>query len=283
MGKSLSSLVSWEVCGLSGESREFGWQVVWWSFSLISHVFFLIFVASTLTGISGLRTTNSREGSFSLPALREAQNLALTGLNLIARNEGSCNGKPAEESKRAFPLCQLAGAVHLLPLVQFFVGLHCQALQNLAAAKRGGPPGDSPTHSSRVSSGGEASPEDSPFNVEGFSVASLSILQHLVCHSEAVVHLLLSGTGVDSADRKGSQNMAHRCDPGDLTSAPSGLADDQSQHPLLRMLLLLLTFSSAATGHLQASVLSQCLNVLVKLAENASFDFLPRYNTARES
>jgi len=41
------------------------------------------------------------------------------------------------------------------------------------------------------------------------------------------------------------------------------------------MLLHLLTFSS--TGHLQASVLSQCLKILVKLAENASFDFLPRF------
>ncbi|XP_054992798.1 ATR-interacting protein isoform X1 [Sorex araneus] len=232
---------------------------------------------STLTGISGLRTAGSREGSFSLSALREAQNLALTGLNLVARNEGSGDGNPAEDGTRPFPLSQLPGAVHLLPLVQFFVGLHCQALQDLAAAKRSGAPGDSPAHSSRGSPGVEASPEDSPFNLEGFSVASLSILQHLVCHSGAVVHLLLSGVGVDSAARKGSQNMAQRHEHGDVTLAPGGLADDQDQHPLLRMLLHLLTFSSAATGHPQASVLSQCLKVLVKLAENASFDFLPRF------
>lgn len=45
----------------------------------------------------------------------------------------------------------------------------------------------------------------------------------------------------------------------------------------MKMLLHLLASSSAATGHLQASVLSQCLKVLVKLAENASFDFLPRF------
>lgn len=62
-----------------------------------------------------------------------------------------------------------------------------------------------------------------------------------------------------------------------MTSAPRGVADDQGQHPLLKMLLHLLAFSSAATGHLQASVLTQCLKVLVKLAENTSSDFLPRF------
>uniref|UniRef100_A0A8C0L819 ATR interacting protein n=1 Tax=Canis lupus dingo TaxID=286419 RepID=A0A8C0L819_CANLU len=232
---------------------------------------------STLTGISSLRTTGSRDGSFPLLALKEAQNLALTGLNLIARDESSFDGDPAEGGRRAFPLCQLPGAVHLLPLVQFFIGLHCQALQDLAAAKRNGAPGDSPTHSSCVSSGGEASLEDSPCNMEGFSVASLSVLQHLVCHSGAVVHLLLSDAGVDSAAREGNQSQVHRQDHRDVSSAPRGFANDQGQHPLLKMLLHLLSFSSSATGHLQASVLSQCLKILVKLAENASFDFLPRF------
>ncbi|XP_008572307.1 PREDICTED: ATR-interacting protein [Galeopterus variegatus] len=232
---------------------------------------------STLAGISGLRTTSSSDGSFSLSALREAQNLAFTGLNLVARNEGSCDGKPAEGGRRAFPLCQLPGAVHLLPLIQFFISLHCQALQDLAAAKRNGAPGDSPTHSSCMSSGVEASPEDLICNLEGFCVASLSILQHLVCHSGAVVCLLLSGAGSDSAAGEGNGSLVHRHSCVEMTPALKGVADDQGQHPLLKMLLHLLAFSSAATGRLQASVLSQCLKVLVKLAENASSDFLPRF------
>ncbi|XP_039084091.1 ATR-interacting protein isoform X1 [Hyaena hyaena] len=231
---------------------------------------------STLTGIPSLRTTGCRDGSFPHMALREAQNLALTGLNLVARDEGSCDGDPAEGGRRAFPLCQLPGAVHLLPLVQFFIGLHCQVLQDLAAVKRSGASADSPTSSSCVSSGGEASLEDSLCNLEGFSVASLSVLQHLVCHSGAVVRLILSDAGVDSATREGNQSLIHRQDHEDVSSAPRGLTNDQGQHPLLKMLLQLLTFSSAAAGHLQASVLSQCLKILVKLAENASFDFLPR-------
>lgn len=247
-------------------------------------VFSFVFVASTLTGISSLRTTGPRDGSCPLSALREAQHMALTGLNLVARNEeGSSDRDPAEGGRRAFPLRRLPGAVHLLPLVQFFIGLHCQALQDLAAAKRSGAPADSPTHPSRVSPRVEASPEDPLCNLEGFSVAALSVLQHLVCHSGAVVCLLLSGAGAESASGERGQSQVHGHCHGDATSAPEGLAEDQGQHPLLKMLLHLLASSSAATGHLQANVLSQCLKVLVKLAENASFDFLPRYPAAWES
>ncbi|XP_034380932.1 ATR-interacting protein isoform X1 [Arvicanthis niloticus] len=225
---------------------------------------------STLPGTSGLRTISSPNGPFSPSALREAQNLAFTGLNLVARSERSHDGDVA--GRRVFPLCQLPGAVHLLPLVQFFIGLHCQALQDLAPAKKSGAPGDSPTHTSCVNSGVEASPEDSIYSLESFSVASLSILQHLVCHSGAVVCLLLSGMGTDAAAREG--NLIQTC--ADTISASREDAHDQNQHPLLKMLLQLMAVSSTTSGHFQASVLSQCLKVLVKLAENASSDFLPR-------
>ncbi|XP_017199288.2 ATR-interacting protein isoform X2 [Oryctolagus cuniculus] len=232
---------------------------------------------SILAGISGLRTSGSHNGSLSLSALREAQSLAFTALNLVARNEGSPDGDPAEGGRRTFPLCQLPGAVHLLPLVQFFIGLHCHALQDLAAAKRSGAPGNSPTHAPRLSSRLEASHEDSVCTLEGFSVASLSVLQHLVCHSGAVVCLLLSGAGVDPAAGEGSTSLVHGHSHGDATPAPRAVADDQGQHPLLKMLLHLLALSSAAAGRLQTTVLSQCLKVLVKLAENAASDFLPRF------
>lgn len=220
-----------------------------------------------MPGTSGLRTISS-DGPFSPSALREAQNLAFTGLNLVARTESSHDGDMA--GRRVFPLHQLPGAVHLLPLVQFFIGLHCQALQDLAPAKKSGAPGDSATHTSCMSSGVETSPEDS---IHGFSVASLSILQNLVCHSGAVVCLLLSGMGTEAAAREG--NLVQTC--ADTISASREDAHDQNQHPLLKMLLQLMAFSSTTSGHFQASVLGQCLKVLVKLAENASSDLLPRY------
>ncbi|XP_075403404.1 ATR-interacting protein [Tenrec ecaudatus] len=234
-------------------------------------------LGSALPGISSLRTTGFHEGSFSSSALREAQDLAVTGLNLIARSEGSYDQDPAEGGRRTFPLCQLPGAAHLLPLIQFFVGLHCQALQDVAAAKRSRAPGDPPPHPACVSAGGEANPEDSLCHLEGFSVASLCVLQHLVCHSGAVVCRLLSGAGPDFTAGEGNKSLVHSQAHGELTSAPKETADDQAPHPLLKMLLQLLAFSSEVTGHLGASTLSQCLKVLVKLAENASFDLLPRF------
>ncbi|XP_040850330.1 ATR-interacting protein isoform X2 [Ochotona curzoniae] len=231
---------------------------------------------SALAGISGSRIMGSRDGSPSLSALREAQSLALTGLNLVARNEGSCDGYPADKGRRTFPLGQLPGAIHLLPLVQFFVGWHCQALQDLAAAKRSGGPGNSPTHAHGMSSRVEASPEDTVCYLEGFSVASLCVLQHLVCHSGAVVCMLLSGVGADPAAGEGSGAPGPGHSHGVAASASRAAAADQGQHPLLKMLLDLLALSSS-TGHLQMAVLSQCLKVFVKLAENAASHFLPRF------
>ncbi|XP_006779432.2 PREDICTED: LOW QUALITY PROTEIN: ATR-interacting protein, partial [Myotis davidii] len=206
-------------------------------------------LGSSGAGISGLRTTAPRDGPFPLLALREAQSLALTGLNLIAREEDSGAGASAEGDPGAFPLCPLPGAVHLLPLVQFFVGSHCQALQDSAAARRSGAAGGSPSRSC-WSSGAEASAEDSLCCLESCCVVSLGVLQHL------------------SGGRK-----PEPASPGDTPSA----AGDQGQHPLLEALLRLFAFSSAATGHLPASLLSQCLKVLVKLAENSPFELLPRF------
>ncbi|XP_042522025.1 ATR-interacting protein isoform X1 [Dipodomys spectabilis] len=228
-------------------------------------------LGNTLARISGLRTPGGPSGSFSPSILREAQSLAFAGLNLIARNEDSPDDSSAEESQRTFPLCQLPGAIYLLPLVHFFLTLHCQALQDVAAARRSRVPGDSPTRAPCArSSGGEASPEDLMCSVEGLCVASLSILHHLVCHSRAVVCLLLSGMG------EGNGSWVHRLSCADMTSAPRGSADHSGQHPLLKILLHLVTFSSTPAGSLQVNVLSKCLKVLAKLAENASSDCLPR-------
>ncbi|XP_008154106.2 ATR-interacting protein isoform X1 [Eptesicus fuscus] len=231
-------------------------------------------LGSAGAAVSGLRTTGSRDGPFPLSALREAQSLALTGLNLVAREEDSCDGAPAEGGPGASPLCQLPGAVHLLPLVQFFVGAHCQALQDSAAARRSGTPGGSPSRSSCGGSGAEASAEDSLCSLESCCVASLGVLQHLVCHSGAVVRRLLSGAGAGSAAGEGSQSPRP---PGEATSAAGGLAGDQGRHPLLETLLRLLAFSSAATGHPQASLLGPCLTVLVTSAENSPRELLPRF------
>lgn len=229
-------------------------------------------LASSGAATSGLRSTGARDGPVPLAALREAQSLARTGLNLLVREEDSWDGAPAEGGAGAFPLCQLPGAVHLLPLVQLFVGSYCQALQDSAAARRSGPTGASPARASCGGSGAEASAEDALRSLESCCVAALGVLQHLVCHSGAVVRRLLSAG-------EGSQSPRP---PGVATSAAGGLAPDHSQHPLLDTLLRLLALSSAATGHLHASLLSPCLKVLVRSAGNSPVELLPRYHAACE-
>uniref|UniRef100_A0A8C3SGD5 ATR interacting protein n=1 Tax=Chelydra serpentina TaxID=8475 RepID=A0A8C3SGD5_CHESE len=93
------------------------------------------------TGISSIRTTYSQDGTPpSLAALREAQKLAITGLNLIAMDEGSSEGDLAESERGLFLLkrFKIPGAVLLLPLVEYHISAYCQALQ-LSVKSRNSP------------------------------------------------------------------------------------------------------------------------------------------------
>ncbi|XP_036594928.1 ATR-interacting protein isoform X2 [Trichosurus vulpecula] len=258
-------------------------------------------LGSASSGMSSVQTTCSREGSFSASLLREAQSLAITGLNLIARDEGSSDEDLTEGNRRTShvtQLCQFPGAVHLLPLVSYYIDLYCQTLQAVATVKRNSS-GDSSACSSRGSTSIESNTEDSLSALEGFTVVALSILQHLVCYSGAVVQTLLSVGGrrdaTDGEDpalgenknpvcrrspEKTSENPMVEEQPAD---APEETMNSQNQHPLLKMLLHLLSFSSASTGHLQVRILNQCLKVLVKLAENCAFDLLPRFQCVLSS
>ncbi|XP_072510652.1 ATR-interacting protein isoform X2 [Notamacropus eugenii] len=255
-------------------------------------------LGSASSGMSSTQTPYTREGLFSASSLREAQSLAITGLNLIARDEGSYDVDPTEGDRRAShvtQLCQLPGAVHLLPLVRHYVDLYCQTLQATATVKR---TGDSSACSSRANTSGKSNMEDSLSALEGFTVVALSILQHLVCCSGAVVQALLSGGRREATDGEDpalgeDKNPLCRRSPGKTpensmveeqpAEAPEETVKSQTQHPLLKMLLQLLSFSSASTGHLQARVLNQCLKVLVKLAENCAFDLLPRFQCVLSS
>ncbi|XP_074053732.1 ATR-interacting protein isoform X1 [Macrotis lagotis] len=252
-------------------------------------------LANASSGVSSIQTTYSREGSSSL---KEVQSLAITGLNLIARDEGSSDEDLTNGKRRpscVTQLCQLPGAVHLLPLVRHYTELYCQTLQAVASVKRNSS-GDSSACSSRGSTSVEPSTEDSLLALEGFTMVALSILQHLVCYSGAVVKTLLSiRVRKDATDGKdpalgGNESIVCWRRPGktsenlmveeQLAKALEETGNSQDHHPLWKMLLHLL---SAPTGHLQVRVLNQCLKVLVKLAENCAFDLLPRFQCVLSS
>lgn len=225
-----------------------------------------------------------------LVSLQEAQKLAITGLNLIAMDEGLPEGSPAESWREFLNLmcCRIRGAVHLLPLVEHHIDAYCQVAQ-LADKSVNGSCGNHSAVPSTTNKNVVSSKEDSRLSLEETTVVSLGILYYLVFYSRDVVHTLLSAEVRKSAAVEDDQvykvdnNVLcdNHCDnkeetrtQGELPAAPQdGRNSDRAQHPLFKKLLQVLAFS-AARGSQTDSILSQSLKVLVKLAENSTMDLL---------
>ncbi|KAM8799696.1 ATR-interacting protein [Eudromia elegans] len=246
------------------------------------------FLDSKSTGIPSIRTT--REEIASLLSLREAQKLAITGLNLIAMDEGSSEGNRAEGGEEFSHLkrCKIRGAVHLLPLVEHYVGAYCQAVQLTDKSITGSC--GSHSVSSRTNTNVISSKEDFRSSLEETTVVSLGVLYYLAFYSWDVVHTLLSSevkrdSAVgDEQISKMNKNTLHDNQCGnkeDATRTQGGLHvapqdepnDDRAQHSLFKKLLQVLAFS-ATKGSQVDSILNQSLKVLVKLAENSTMDLL---------
>ncbi|NXD05958.1 ATRIP protein, partial [Nothocercus nigrocapillus] len=246
------------------------------------------FLDSKSTGIPSIRTT--REEIASLVSLREAQKLAITGLNLIAMDEGSSEGNRAEGGEEFSHLkhCKIRGAVHLLPLVEHYVGAYCQAVQ-LADKSVTGSCGSHSVVSSRTNTNMISSKEDFRSSLEETTVVSLGILYYLAFYSWDVVHTLLSSeverdsaigdeqiskTDKDTLCDNQCSNKEDARTQGGLHVAPEDDPnDDRAQHSLFKKLLQVLAFS-ATKGSQVDSILNQSLKVLVKLAENSTMDLL---------
>ncbi|NXK13749.1 ATRIP protein, partial [Herpetotheres cachinnans] len=225
-----------------------------------------------------------------LVSLQEAQKLAITGLNLIAMDEGLSEGSPTESQREFLHLTRykIRGAVHLLPLVEHHIGAYCQAIQLVDKSVNGS--------SSAVSSGTNtnmvSSKEDFRLSLEETTVISLGILYYLAFYSWDVVHMLLS-TEVEKSSAAGDEQVSKmdknmlcddQCDNKEDTGTQGGLPvapqdapnNDRAQHSLFKKLLQVLAFS-AARGSQTDSILNQSLKVLVKLAENSTMDLLVNF------
>ncbi|NXX97182.1 ATRIP protein, partial [Centropus bengalensis] len=234
----------------------------------------------------------AQEDSAPLVSLQEAQKLAVTGLNLIAMDEGLSEGSPAESQRELLPLahCRIRGAVHLLPLVEHHVGAYCQAVQS--ADK---PVSSSCGNHSAIPSGTNAnvvsSKEDFRLPLEEATVVSLGILYYLVFYSWDVVHTLLS-TGVERGSAAGDEQISKRdqnvvcenqCDNKEDPRTQGGLPvasqdaprSDRAQHSLFKKLLQVVALSAARGS--QASVLNQSLRALVALAEKSTPELLMNF------
>ncbi|NXL65792.1 ATRIP protein, partial [Chordeiles acutipennis] len=223
-------------------------------------------------------------------SLQEAQKLAITGLNLIAMDDGLSAGSPTESWREFLHLrhCKIRGAVHLLPLVEHHIGAYCQAVQ-LADKSVNGSCGNHSAVSSRTNTNMVSSKEDFRLSLEETTVISLGVLYYLAFYSWDVVHTLLS-TEVEKSSAVGDEQVSKMdknvlCDnqcgnkedtrtQGGLPVAPQDLPNNnQAQHSLFKKLLQVLAFS-AARGSQTDSILNQSLKVLVKLAEKSTMDLL---------
>ncbi|XP_038005062.1 ATR-interacting protein isoform X1 [Motacilla alba alba] len=239
------------------------------------------------TQLPSSRTT--QEGIAPLVSLQEAQKLAITGLNLIALDEGLSEGSPAEGQGGLLPLTQsrIQGAVHLLPLVEHHIGAFCQAEQ-LGDTPGNGACGTHPAAASRASTNTGSGKEDFRLSREETTLVSLGILYYLVFYSADVVHTLLSAE-MENSSAAGDEQVSkmdknvlcdNQCDNKEDSRTRGGLADpedppstDGAQHSLFKKLLQILAFS-AARGSQTDNILRQSLKVLVKLAENSTMDLL---------
>ncbi|KAM6413877.1 ATR-interacting protein isoform 2-T2 [Rhynochetos jubatus] len=240
------------------------------------------------TQLPSSRTT--QEEVAPLVSLREAQKLAITGLNLIAMDEGLSEGSPTECRREFLHLthCKIRGAVHLLPLVEHHVGTYCQAIQ-LADKPVSGSCGNRSAVSSRTNTDVASSKEDFRLSLEETTAVSLGILYYLVFYSWDVVHTLLSAE-VEKGSAAGDEQLSktdknvlsdnqcgHKEDArtqGGLPVAPQDAPDNgQAQHSLFKKLLQVLAFA-AERGSQTDRILTQSLKVLVKLAENSTMDLL---------
>ncbi|NXS55416.1 ATRIP protein, partial [Brachypteracias leptosomus] len=230
------------------------------------------------------RTT--QEEISPLVSLQEAQKLAITGLNLIAMDEGLSEGSSAESQRELLHLtrCKIPGAVHLLPLVEHHIGAYCQEVQ-LTEKSVNGACGNHSAVSSRTNTNRVSSKEDFRSSLEETTVISLGILYYLVFYSWDVVHTLLSAE-VEKSSAAGHEQVSKMdknvlCDNKEDTRTQGGLpvapqdapSNDRAQHSLFKKLLQVLAFS-AAGGTQTDSILNQSLKVLVKLAENSTMDLL---------
>uniref|UniRef100_A0A8C8VF79 ATR interacting protein n=1 Tax=Pelusios castaneus TaxID=367368 RepID=A0A8C8VF79_9SAUR len=242
------------------------------------------------TGMSSIGTTYSQDETPSLAALRDAQKLAITGLNLIAMDEGLSKEGMAENERGLFLFkrFKIPGAVHLLPLVEYHISAYCQAL-HLLAKSRNSPSENQSVSSSRSNSSIISATEDFRYTLEETTITSLGVLYYLVYYSWDVVYTLLSSEvkrGSAAGDPQESEmegNMMCNTQIDDeensraqalTVEAQDAANNDQSQHSLFKKLLQLFALSSAATGSQTDSIMNQCLKVLVKLAENSTVELL---------
>ncbi|XP_041047873.1 ATR-interacting protein isoform X1 [Carcharodon carcharias] len=255
------------------------------TFSGLAHQHSCLNIGSSSTGES------SEVGiKGSLSSLSDLQHLAMCGINMLILEQESSE-KDLDTTKISLQLRSqndLPGAVHLLPLIEYYLGIYCQALQTEKA-------GRSPSGSRNCcpSSSGEstASNVDDCFNnLEDFALAALSVLYHLISYSQKVRKSLLAPTSNRSIEdgtvftrqlRNKNETLTRHeneveAEPSELQKEHVKLQElvvlEQPQHHLFNKLLQLSDPMVISISHRRENLQNQSLKVLGKVAESATAD-----------
>ncbi|KPP79611.1 ATR-interacting protein-like, partial [Scleropages formosus] len=181
----------------------------------------------------------------------EAQSRAVSGLSMLASDQRlHLQGSVSAPVERTCP-----GALHLLPLLEYHIGLFCQVLEKVDSSSK------SPLRSVSLSDSLQSSPasgvEETLGGLEEFALAALRVLGLLVEHSREVVHALLCPPGLKPETERDTEV------PGTESKSAELL------HPLLCRLLQLADPGIASAARRRDTVLSGSLSVLNGLAERA--------------
>uniref|UniRef100_H3BHQ3 ATR interacting protein n=1 Tax=Latimeria chalumnae TaxID=7897 RepID=H3BHQ3_LATCH len=245
------------------------------------------YYGSGSTGKSSIHSTDSKTSSERSFCLSEVKSLAISGLNMLTLDQGLLDDGLLEKTKgfsRPGELSSLLGAVYILPLLDYHIGIYCEALQTTDRSAKSSSISRSLCSSSSQSSVA-SSIEDSVFSLEDTAVAALSILYHLVFHSRAVINSLLSplpseddAQTIETEETKVLAMQLGFFRPLKQTAVlQEAVSSDQSYHPLFRKLLQLLDHTATNSTLQSNMMLNQSLKVLVKMAENSTVELLPRF------
>ncbi|XP_048462159.1 ATR-interacting protein isoform X2 [Rhincodon typus] len=228
----------------------------------------------------------------TLLSLSELQRLAICGINMLIFDQESSEQK-LDTTKATLGLRSqndLPSAVHLLPLIDFYLGTYCQALQTEKVGRN--PAGRRNCYPASPT----ASNVDDCFNnLEDFALSALDVLYHLVSHSQKAGKSLLiptssqsiqGGTVITTQSHKnptlsghGNEEEAGICGLQEEHAKLQELVGlDQPQHNLFNKLLQLSDPVVISVTYRRENLQNLSLRILGKVAENATTELLSRFH-----
>ncbi|XP_048403727.1 ATR-interacting protein isoform X2 [Stegostoma tigrinum] len=231
----------------------------------------------------------------TLLSLSDLQGLAICGINMLIFDQESSEEKL--DTTKATPGLRsqndLPSAVHLLPLIDFYLGTYCQALQTEKAGRN--PAGRRNCYPASPVESTASNVDDCFNNLEDFALSALDVLYHLVSHSQKAGKSLLiptssqsiqSGTVVTTQSHKnstlsrhGNEEEAGKCGLQEEHAKLQELVGlDQPQHNLFNKLLQLSDPVIISVTYRRENLQNLSMRILGKVAENTTTELLSRFH-----